>query len=373
MTGVITEIKENAEYSGERRLFGTVEEVNRYLTENPDEAEHIEFSLEDLDESLQAMDRGKEKAKEKRERGPSSHIVTVRFGEGDHGFEIPFGTLSEVGSLMTAYVVTCHKMQGGEAPVVVILCHDSHRAMLYREWLYTAVTRASEKCILLYKEDALRTALNKQKMPGKTLKEKVLSFNAAQNITIEGVNVSRDVRLPESTSTRNRILDRKDELVVTPARLTTQAEREGGLAQLLKKKVQPKPEPEVIQKVEVKHTFTINIQHESERVKEAPSPDISARQPQVDGGDLTPERKTPPQVEAELPTLPKPVAPQLPDGVLRMPETPFVKSLSAPVAIPQPWFGHWMLNASDRKDSAQRLLPAPIEQPKKVFKFGVKK
>jgi exodeoxyribonuclease V alpha subunit len=100
---------------------------------------------------MQAIERGKEKGKEKRDRGPSSHIITVRFGEGDHSFEIPFNTLAEVGSLMTAYVVTCHKMQGGECPVVVVILHESHRAMLYREWLYTAVTRASEKCIVYSK------------------------------------------------------------------------------------------------------------------------------------------------------------------------------------------------------------------------------
>jgi ATP-dependent exoDNAse (exonuclease V) alpha subunit len=191
MTGIISDIQPNAEYSGDRRLFGTVEEVNAYLADHPDEEAMADFSIEDLDESMAAMRKGKEAGKEKRDRGPSSHIVTVQFGEGEHGFEIPFGTLAEVGSLMTAYVVTCHKMQGGECPVVVIILHESHRAMLYREWLYTAVTRASEKCILLYKEDALRTALNKQKMPGKTLKQKILSFNEAQGITIDGIRTGQ--------------------------------------------------------------------------------------------------------------------------------------------------------------------------------------
>ena len=130
---------------------------------------------------MDAIDEGQQKGKEKKDRGPASHIVTVRFGDAEHGIEVPFGSLSEVGSLMIAYVVTCHKMQGGESPVVIIICHGAHRAMLYREWLYTAVTRASEKCILLYSEDALKSTLNKQKMPGSTLKQKVMAFNAAQD------------------------------------------------------------------------------------------------------------------------------------------------------------------------------------------------
>lgn len=262
MTGVIVDIFDNAEYAGDRRLFGEVAAVNAYLSENPDaDGEHVEFSLEDLHESFEAMDKGMEKGKEKKERGPASHIVTVRFGEGDHAFEIPFASLSEVASLMTAYVVTCHKMQGGESPTVVVICHDAHRAMLYREWLYTAVTRASGMCILLYSQTALKAALNKQKMPGKTLKEKVLAFNAAQNITIDGIDMSRDVQLPYSDSTRNKILDRNEVAVVTPAHLTTDAERKGGLMSLIKKQqtqvatpIEAKPEavkPRVTERVVV--------------------------------------------------------------------------------------------------------------------------
>jgi ATP-dependent exoDNAse (exonuclease V) beta subunit len=209
---------------------------------------------------------------------------------------------------MTAYVVTCHKMQGGECPVVVVILHESHRAMLYREWLYTAVTRASEKCIVLFKEDALRTALNKQKMPGKTLKQKIISFNEAQGITIDGVQMGKEVRLPHSQSTRNKILERVDEAVTTPARLTTQAELKGGLASLLKKKqerAEPRPEPEMTHKVEVKHTFTFKHVHES-----APPPPPPTRREPVDGGDLTPERKTEAEIQPEA--LPTPTAPQLP-------------------------------------------------------------
>jgi ATP-dependent exoDNAse (exonuclease V) alpha subunit len=34
MTGIISEIAENAEYAGDRRRFGTVEEVNRYFADH---------------------------------------------------------------------------------------------------------------------------------------------------------------------------------------------------------------------------------------------------------------------------------------------------------------------------------------------------
>lgn len=336
MTGIIVGIAENAEYSGDRRRFGLVEEVNAYFADHAEEAEHVELDMDALNESMEAIDRGKEKSKEKRERGPSSHIVTVRFGDDEHGFEIPFGSLSEVGSLMTAYVVTCHKMQGGECPVIVILLHEVHRAMLYREWLYTAVTRASEKCILLYKEDALRTALNKQKMKGSTLKQKVLSFAEQQGISEEGLRMGKEVRLPVSHSTRNRILDREDVAVTTPARLTTDAERSGGLMSLLKKKQEkkegqaPQAGPEVTLRVEV-----VGI-----KVKMPPRPVEEPKRETVDGGDLTPwqERRKREQEVLEGERVPEslpPPVPQLPPP----PQTvslPWAAWMQAKQSEPQP-------------------------------------
>lgn len=177
MTGIITGITENAAWAGDRRRFGTVAAVNEYMAEQNENTEDVDVSLEDMMESYGAQEQGRKDASEKKERGPASHIVTVEFGSGEHSFEISFATLAEVASLMTAYVVTCHKMQGGESPVVIIILHDSHKSMHYREWLYTAITRASRKCILLYTDQALRTALAKQRITGTTLKQKVEAFN----------------------------------------------------------------------------------------------------------------------------------------------------------------------------------------------------
>lgn len=195
MTGIITSIVSHGGYGGDARRFGLVEDVNRFILEDgAGDGDDEVFSLEDLSESMEAINEGKEQAKEKRDRGPASHIVNVRFGDDEHGFDIPFSTLSEVGSLMMAYVVTCHKMQGGESPTIIIICHDAHKQMLYREWLYTAITRASDKCILLYTPLALRTALNKQNIKGTTLKQKIESFNLLQRDN--GLGAAINVRLP---------------------------------------------------------------------------------------------------------------------------------------------------------------------------------
>jgi hypothetical protein len=198
MTGIICDISPNGAYAGDHQRFGPIEQVNEYLRAESEEADDgAEFTLEELQDTLEAVDQGQRDAKDKRDRGPASHVVTVRFGEGDHAFELPFATLSEVGSLMTAYVVTCHKMQGGESPTVIIICHDAHRQMLYREWLYTAITRASQMCILMYSPTALRTAINKQNIKGTNLKQKVEAFNALQKNNGLGAAVSVTIPIAE--------------------------------------------------------------------------------------------------------------------------------------------------------------------------------
>jgi hypothetical protein len=74
--------------------------------------------------------------------------------------------------------------------------------MHYREWLYTAWTRASEKAILLYTPLALRKALNKQKIKGSTLAQKVQAFIKLQG----GDDGSNKVQLPDSYSLNKSIV-----------------------------------------------------------------------------------------------------------------------------------------------------------------------
>ena len=56
--------------------------------------------------------------------------------------------------------MTAHKAQGSEFPCAVVLCHRSH-FFADRNWLYTAVTRASKYCILLGDRWGLRNAVRK--------------------------------------------------------------------------------------------------------------------------------------------------------------------------------------------------------------------
>ena len=81
--------------------------------------------------------------------------LTVRFGpELSVDYE-----KNELAELQPAYAMSVHKSQGSEYPVVVLPLVPGHRVMLQRNLLYTAVTRAKERVILLGSLAALRTAV----------------------------------------------------------------------------------------------------------------------------------------------------------------------------------------------------------------------
>lgn len=79
--------------------------------------------------------------------------VVVEF-EGAGPLPVPW---SKTRHLDLAYALTAHKAQGSEFPCVVVVCHKSHY-FADRNWLYTAVTRASHTCVLLGDGYGLRRA-----------------------------------------------------------------------------------------------------------------------------------------------------------------------------------------------------------------------
>jgi len=86
-----------------------------------------------------------------------------------------------VAGFSLGYATTCHKAQGSEWRKVFILMHSDHATkgnFVTREWLYTAVTRAREKLVILAKEEILQRAVDKQVIRGKTLEEKIAHINA---------------------------------------------------------------------------------------------------------------------------------------------------------------------------------------------------
>lgn len=65
----------------------------------------------------------------------------------------------DISELHLAYAMSVHKSQGSEYAVVILPVTVSHHVMLQRNLLYTAVTRAKERVILVGTKSALNTAL----------------------------------------------------------------------------------------------------------------------------------------------------------------------------------------------------------------------
>ncbi|MDE7108881.1 MAG: ATP-dependent RecD-like DNA helicase, partial [Muribaculaceae bacterium] len=66
---------------------------------------------------------------------------------------------SELSELVLAYATTVHKLQGSEVKYMIFPITMAHKPMLYRNLLYTGVSRATELCVLVGEGEALRYAV----------------------------------------------------------------------------------------------------------------------------------------------------------------------------------------------------------------------
>lgn len=64
---------------------------------------------------------------------------------------------NEINGLTLAYAITVHKSQGSDWPMVVIVADPSERAkfVVSREFIYTAISRAKKKCLILGKREVV--------------------------------------------------------------------------------------------------------------------------------------------------------------------------------------------------------------------------
>lgn len=87
--------------------------------------------------------------------GDMAITMTVDFS----GYEVLYRS-RDTADLEQAWACTVHKSQGCEFPVVVFVCPFSHRIMLSRNLVYTAVTRAKTECVVVGEERTLRDAVD---------------------------------------------------------------------------------------------------------------------------------------------------------------------------------------------------------------------
>jgi exodeoxyribonuclease V alpha subunit len=80
-----------------------------------------------------------------------------------YGKEVSY-EFSELDELVLAYAVSIHKYQGSECPCVIIPIHTTHFKLLYRNLLYTGITRGKKRVILVGTKKAIAIAIHNQEV-----------------------------------------------------------------------------------------------------------------------------------------------------------------------------------------------------------------
>ena len=86
--------------------------------------------------------------------------LAITFGGDENAREV-WLERSELSQIVHAYAVSVHKSQGSEYPCVVLPLFREHAMMLYRQLLYTAMTRAKSLLVIVGQRSALELAVKK--------------------------------------------------------------------------------------------------------------------------------------------------------------------------------------------------------------------
>lgn len=86
--------------------------------------------------------------------------LKVKFESPDRIVTLPM--YGKDNNLMLAYAITCHKYQGSENKIIIIPIHRCFGSkIMQRNWLYTAISRASELCILIGDKSQIPIIINR--------------------------------------------------------------------------------------------------------------------------------------------------------------------------------------------------------------------
>ena len=102
--------------------------------------------------------------------------------------------------LKHAYAMSIHKSQGSEYKVVVLPIYRSYSIMLKRKLLYTAITRAKEKLIIIGDLSSFKYGVERSEAPRQSvLKQKIIdNILSKERITITEVKTDRRTKIMNS-------------------------------------------------------------------------------------------------------------------------------------------------------------------------------
>lgn len=100
--------------------------------------------------------------------GDVGKIIEIDMGEQSlqvvyDGRVVPYD-FAEIDELVLAYAVSIHKYQGSECRCVIIPVHTSHFKLLYRNLLYTGITRGKHLVVLVGSKKAIALAIQNEEV-----------------------------------------------------------------------------------------------------------------------------------------------------------------------------------------------------------------
>lgn len=170
--GTITKININGDYIG-KQSHSMLFDINRFgkpLT-NQDQDDDSEFLLQGY------ADLNVEDTPDSEKKVQASHVVTVAMDGGGEQELRSAGDFAD-NKFNLGYCLSIHKAQGSEWRKVVLVIHRSMNVLLFRELIYTAMTRAREELVIVDMSNALQNAIKTQRIKGNTVKEKIEWFNS---------------------------------------------------------------------------------------------------------------------------------------------------------------------------------------------------
>lgn len=165
---IVKKIEKNPKYLGTRPAEPSVN-MDRWGGNAVASEEFSDFSDFDVDALLGDIQDVSDRKSE------CSHQITVYFLDTE-STEI-LTKAAELNNSSFGYAMTVHKAQGSECRKVFFLTHYCHSAMLFRELVYTGVTRAAEELYIVMSPMMLDKAAKNARIKGDTLKAKLEYFS----------------------------------------------------------------------------------------------------------------------------------------------------------------------------------------------------
>lgn len=180
---IIEEIMINDNYRGQAPIQPSVL-LNRwglYEKDGKEEEHKADMTMDEVDElMLRALAKDEENEEAKQQ---GSHVLVCRIIGSDEIREVR--TTGEYSATTFAYALTVHKCQGSEWRKCFIILHRSHAAMISRELVYTAITRAREELVMIVEPDVFEKTIKNQRIKGNTIAEKAEYFKGKKELMNE--------------------------------------------------------------------------------------------------------------------------------------------------------------------------------------------